>query len=217
MNPTIKYIQSPDEPAALTLKACPPLEQRTNLPMMKSHRRLRSYGEFVYKPLGRDMWTSFMCSDTGRFLHEDAVRKTIYLRGVHSNIRREVWKYLLGYFAFDSTFKERVSLEESYSEEYKQKKETWEDTLKQIQNEGSLEHTDHWHPEQSFKDKVRNLMGCIQKDIVRTDRRLTFYEGADNKNVQALGNILLTYTTAFDSENGYVQGMSDLTGPQYLL
>eukprot|EP01135_Chromosphaera_perkinsii_P001134 Nk52_evm84s158 gene=Nk52_evmTU84s158 len=203
-----------EEGSGVSLKACPPLKVRSTLPMMKSHKRLRSYNEFVYKPLGRDMWQSFMDEKSGRFLHEDAVRKTIYLRGIHSNIRREVWKYLLSYYDFDSTIDDRKKLCDKYKKSYSKMKMEWEGILKKLKESGGLEEScDHWHPDQPFEEKVKNLMASIQKDIVRTDRRLTFYEGSDNKNVEALGNILLTYTTVYDAEHGYVQGMSDLLSP----
>ncbi len=52
----------------------------------------------------------------------------------------------------------------------------------------------------------------IEKDVLRTDRSHPYYEGADNPNLQALTNVLMTYVM-HNFDLGYVQGMSDLLAP----
>lgn len=49
----------------------------------------------------------------------------------------------------------------------------------------------------------------VKKDVLRTDRKQSFYSGDENnKNVKALLNILTTYS--LNHEISYCQGMSDL-------
>ncbi|XP_022749657.1 TBC1 domain family member 17-like isoform X6 [Durio zibethinus] len=60
--------------------------------------------------------------------------------------------------------------------------------------------------------KFRERKGLIEKDVVRTDRLLSFYDGDDNPNVNLLRDILLTYSF-YNFDLGYCQGMSDLLSP----
>jgi len=52
----------------------------------------------------------------------------------------------------------------------------------------------------------------IEKDVTRTDRKLEFFAGDNNPNVQKLFNVLMTYCM-YNFDLGYVQGMSDLLAP----
>lgn len=54
------------------------------------------------------------------------------------------------------------------------------------------------------------------KMVFRTDRVLEFYAGDNNYNIYSLNNILLTYLL-YNFDLGYVQGMSDLLSPIYML
>ncbi|KAL0340505.1 UNVERIFIED_CONTAM: TBC1 domain family member 15 [Sesamum radiatum] len=68
-------------------------------------------------------------------------------------------------------------------------------------------------PEQARRfTKFRERKGLIDKDVVRTDRSLSFYDGDDNPNVYLLRDILLTYSF-YNFDLGYCQGMSDLLSP----
>ncbi|GJM86603.1 hypothetical protein PR202_ga02478 [Eleusine coracana subsp. coracana] len=52
--------------------------------------------------------------------------------------------------------------------------------------------------------KFRERKGLIDKDVVRTDRSIPFYEGDDNRNVVVLRDILLTYSF-YNFDLGYCQ------------
>ncbi|KAH9614995.1 hypothetical protein KSS87_001488 [Heliosperma pusillum] len=68
-------------------------------------------------------------------------------------------------------------------------------------------------PEQAKKfTKFRERKGLIEKDVVRTDRSFSFYDGDDNPNVDLLYDILLTYSF-YNFDLGYCQGMSDYLSP----
>eukprot|EP00494_Astrolonche_serrata_P002340 UN02346 len=60
--------------------------------------------------------------------------------------------------------------------------------------------------------KFRERKGLIDKDVVRTDRSVPYYEGDDNPNVVVLRDILLTYSF-YNFDLGYCQGMSDFLAP----
>ncbi|EPS74110.1 hypothetical protein M569_00644 [Genlisea aurea] len=52
--------------------------------------------------------------------------------------------------------------------------------------------------------KFRERKALIEKDVVRTDRSLPFYDGDDNPNVNLLHDILLTYSF-YNFDLGYCQ------------
>ncbi|KAA8535131.1 hypothetical protein F0562_030134 [Nyssa sinensis] len=63
-------------------------------------------------------------------------------------------------------------------------------------------------PEQARRfTKFREWKGLIDKDVVRTDRSLSFYDGDDNPNVDLLHDILLTYSF-YNFDLGYCQFLS---------
>ncbi|XP_024965581.1 TBC1 domain family member 15-like isoform X3 [Cynara cardunculus var. scolymus] len=81
---------------------------------------------------------------------------------------------------------------------------------------GGVEHSlrkESISPEQAKRfTKFRERKGLIERDAVRTDRSLLFYEGDENPNVYLLRDILLTYSF-YNFDLGYCQGMSDLLSP----
>ncbi|KAI8022895.1 TBC1 domain family member 15 [Camellia lanceoleosa] len=109
----------------------------------------------------------------------------------------EVWPFLLGYHAYDSTSAEREYLMSVKKSEYEAIKNQWQS----ISTEQAKRFT-----------KFRERKGLIDKDVVRTDRSLSFYDGDDNPNVNLLRDILLTYSF-YNFDLGYCQGMSDLLSP----
>ncbi|EPS72189.1 hypothetical protein M569_02569, partial [Genlisea aurea] len=56
------------------------------------------------------------------------------------------------------------------------------------------------------------LVLLIEKDMLRTDRSLPFYDEDDNPNVNLLHDVLLTYSF-YNFDLGYCQGMSDVLSP----
>ncbi|XP_059635136.1 uncharacterized protein LOC132277317 isoform X3 [Cornus florida] len=157
------------------------------------------WGKPRQPPLGSEehlQWTAFFDSE-GRVMDSKALRKRIFYGGVEHRLREEVWPFLLGYHAYDSTFAEREYLVSIKKAEYETIKHQWQSIS----------------PEQARRfTKFRERKGLIEKDVVRTDRSLSFYDGDDNPNVSLLRDILLTYSF-YNFDLGYCQGMSDLLSP----
>lgn len=154
------------------------------------------WGKPRQSPLGSGEWATFLDSE-GRVIDSKALKKRIFYGGVEHRLRREVWALLLGYHAFDSTYAEREYLRSMKKLEYETIKHQWQS----ISAEQAKRFT-----------KFRERKGLIDKDVVRTDRSLSFYEGDDNPNVNLLRDILLTYSF-YNFDLGYCQGMSDLLSP----
>ncbi|XP_062027483.1 uncharacterized protein LOC133743526 [Rosa rugosa] len=117
-------------------------------------------------------------------MDSEALRKRVFYGGVEHKLRKEVWPFLLGHYAYDSTYTEREYVKAMKKAEFETLKKQWQ-SISAIS------------PEQRI----------IDKDVVRTDRCLSFSNGDDNPNVNLLHNILLTYSF-YNLDLGYCQGMN---------
>ncbi|CAK9868811.1 unnamed protein product, partial [Sphagnum jensenii] len=147
-------------------------------------------------PLGNEEWMTFLDAE-GRVMDPRALKKRIFHGGVEQKLRCVVWKFLLGHYKFDSTYAMRKALVVRKRQEYWVLKSQWqsvsEDQAKRFA-------------------KFRERKHRVEKDVVRTDRTLPFYDGDDNPNVDLLHDILVTYSF-YNFDLGYCQGMSDLLSP----
>uniref|UniRef100_Q6DEX7 TBC1 domain family member 15 n=1 Tax=Xenopus tropicalis TaxID=8364 RepID=Q6DEX7_XENTR len=133
----------------------------------------------------------------GRICNVDRIKNMIFKGGLCHALRKEVWKFLLGYFPWDSTREERAHLQKRKTDEYFRMKLQWKSVSEEQENRNS---------------KLRDYRSLIEKDVNRTDRTNKFYEGPDNPGLNLLHDILMTYCM-YDFDLGYVQGMSDLLSP----
>jgi len=136
-------------------------------------------------------------SDSGIVEDVPDLLEKIYRGGLDDNVRREVWKYLLGYFSWNHTHQQRIAMREERSASYHRMKMQWKTISAEQENRFSAFH---------------ERKSQIEKDIGRTDRNHHYYEGDDNTNVALLQDILMTYVM-YNFDLGYVQGMSDLLSP----
>ncbi|EXC33718.1 TBC1 domain family member 15 [Morus notabilis] len=174
------------------------------------------WGKPRQPPLGPEEWVTLLDSE-GRVTDPEALRKRIFYGGVEHILRKEVWAFLLGHYAYESTYAEREYLRSVKKSEYETIKNQWQGlctifiTLPHVLN--VVLYVQSISPQQAKKfTKFRERKGLIDKDVVRTDRSLSFYDGDDNPNVCLLRDILLTYSF-YNFDLGYCQGMSDLLSP----
>ncbi|ESQ43258.1 hypothetical protein EUTSA_v10012867mg [Eutrema salsugineum] len=154
------------------------------------------WGKPRQPPMGSKEFTAFLDSE-GRVVESKALRERVFYGGIEHQLRREVWPFLLGYYAYDSTYAEREYLRAVKRMEYATLKQQWQSIS----------------PEQAKRfTKYRERKGLIDKDVVRTDRAFEYYEGDDNLNVNSMRDILLTYSF-YNFDLGYCQGMSDYLSP----
>ncbi|KAK7107602.1 TBC1 domain family member 15-like isoform X2 [Littorina saxatilis] len=146
--------------------------------------------------LNAQQWAAYFDTD-GRITHIDNLKEQIFRGGVDPSIRNEVWKYLLGYYSWDSTLKKRQEERKRKVDDYFRMKLQWK-TISAEQ-------------EKRFST-LRERKGLIDKDVSRTDRTQKFFSGDRNQNLQVLYDILMTYCM-YNFDLGYVQGMSDLLSP----
>ncbi len=137
----------------------------------------------------------------GRIMQAKRVelKQLAFTGGIHPVVRREMWKYLLSYYPWDSTFTERESLRAMRAAEYATYKAQWL-TITPLQ-------------ETHFR-KFRERKHAVEKDVMRTDRLEPFflsrngaedtnhYDPVQNTNLGLLHDVLVTYTF-FNFDIGY--------------
>lgn len=147
-------------------------------------------------PLTVAEWNGFMNKE-GSIDNVKEVLQKIFRGGLVPSLRKEVWKFLLRYYPWNSTTKERQALRRKKEDEYFCMKAQWK-TVTEAQ-------------ERRFA-MLRDRKSIIEKDVHRTDRVHPYFEGEGNPHLDTLYSILMTYCM-YNFDLGYVQGMSDLLSP----
>uniref|UniRef100_UPI003AAFDBA5 TBC1 domain family member 15 isoform X1 n=1 Tax=Centroberyx gerrardi TaxID=166262 RepID=UPI003AAFDBA5 len=147
-------------------------------------------------PLSAQDWARHQDPE-GRMLNVPRLKQVIFKGGLCHAVRKEAWKFLLGYFPWDSSLEERKALQRAKTDEYFRMKLQWKSVSEEQERRNS---------------RLRDYRSLIEKDVNRTDRTNRFYEGIDNPGLVLLHDILMTYCM-YDFDLGYVQGMSDLLSP----
>lgn len=148
------------------------------------------------EPLNGQQWASHFDAD-GCIQGVNEIKEIIFRGGVDPVLRSEVWKYLLGYYSWDSNMKKRQEERKRKVDDYFRMKLQWKTITVEQEKRFSL---------------LRERKGLIEKDVARTDRTQKFFSGDRNQNLQVLHDILMTYCM-YNFDLGYVQGMSDLLSP----
>ncbi|CAL1594804.1 unnamed protein product [Knipowitschia caucasica] len=148
------------------------------------------------EPVSVEQWNQNQDSE-GRVRGVSQLKDLIFKGGLSHAIRKEAWKFLLGYYPWSSTAEERKCLQKSKIDEYFCMKLQWKSVSEEQERRNS---------------RLRDYRSLIEKDVNRTDRTNRFYEGLDNPSLVLLHDILMTYCM-YDFDLGYVQGMSDLLSP----
>ncbi|KAL2101358.1 hypothetical protein ACEWY4_003119 [Coilia grayii] len=143
-----------------------------------------------------DNWEQFLDAE-GRVTDPDRVKQLVFRGGIVPSLRKEVWKFLLGFYPWSSTFKEREDIVRVKTDEYFRMKVQWKSVSEEQEMRNSL---------------LRGYRSLIERDVNRTDRQNTFFSGNDNPGLVLLHDVLMTYCM-YNFDLGYVQGMSDLLSP----
>ncbi|CAH1250004.1 TBC1D15 [Branchiostoma lanceolatum] len=148
------------------------------------------------QPVSPEQWKNHQDGE-GRVTSIPLLLEAIFRGGIHASLRKEVWPFLLEYYKWDSTHKDRLELRKRKEDDYFRMKLQW----KSITDD-----------QESRFTELRDRRSLIEKDVNRTDRTHPFFEGEQNPSLTLLYDILMTYCM-YNFDLGYVQGMSDLLSP----
>uniref|UniRef100_A0A8C8DK03 TBC1 domain family member 15 n=1 Tax=Oryzias sinensis TaxID=183150 RepID=A0A8C8DK03_9TELE len=143
-----------------------------------------------------DKWEDFLDPE-GRVKNPEKVKELVFRGGITPSLRKEVWKFLLGFYPWTSTTREREDILRVKTDEYFRMKVQWKSVSEEQEMRNSL---------------LRGYRSLIERDVNRTDRHNTFFSGNDNPGLTLLHDVLMTYCM-YNFDLGYVQGMSDLLAP----
>ncbi|BGP19082.1 hypothetical protein JCM10213_006652 [Rhodosporidiobolus nylandii] len=187
-------------------------------------------------PIQLEEWHAWMDAKDGRLLLSEAeARRRIFQRGLaDDDTRREVWPFLLKVYGWDSTSEERKKVAELKSAEYERIKRSW------MQDEAS-QATERFQ-EEDHRVEIDARRTDRLHPLFASDVPLEDAGGAHpptNGHVTAMHHVLMTFVFApeyaaegekakpaipaaseEDEEGGvrnYVQGMSDLFSPLYVV
>ncbi|CAG12066.1 unnamed protein product [Tetraodon nigroviridis] len=152
--------------------------------------------------------------DEGR-VDESRLRMHIFKNGgVSPSERGLAWRFLFGMYPCGSTALERSLLQEQLIVRYQVMKRRWQQFLPsavQMHLNGTDGETTKILFERVTFDQreLREAIRIIDKDVPRTNRDLSYYQGEGLGNLLVLREILITYA-AFHPEVSYAQGMNDL-------
>ncbi|KAM5437987.1 GTPase activating protein [Microsporum canis] len=172
------------------------------------------------KPVTLEEWNGWFHGTTGRLqVTVGEAKERIFHGGLEPNdgVRKEAWLFLLGFYAWDSSEDERRAVMNSRRDEYIRLKGAW---WERMIDGASTPKEQEWFREQKNR---------IEKDVHRTDRNIPLFAGEDtphpdpdspfaetgtNVHLEQMKDMLLTYNE-YNTDLGYVQGMSDLLSPIY--
>ena len=189
------------------------------------------------KPVSSVEWNGFFDHEGRLTLTTDEVKKRIFHGGLENNVRKEAWPFLLGVYAWDSSKRDREATKQSLQSSYCDFKRRWaEDELKR--------ETDFWKDQKVriekdvhrndrhldlFKDKKKSTPNGPQNSSATgiANSRESSPETPDedlewnlanieNVHLFRMREILLTFNE-YNTNLGYVQGMTDLLSPIYVV
>ncbi|XP_074872203.1 TBC1 domain family member 17 isoform X1 [Carettochelys insculpta] len=133
----------------------------------------------------------------GRITRLDELKRRIFAGGLSPALRKEAWRFLLGYYSWDSSSEENRARARHRTDEYFRMKLQWKSVSEEQERRNSL---------------LRGYRSLIERDVSRTDRSTKFYQGSESPALVLLHDVLMTYCM-YHFDLGYVQGMSDLLSP----
>ncbi|KAI5949328.1 GYP7 [Candida jiufengensis] len=160
-------------------------------------------------------WEGFFDYSGRLCITVEEVKSRIFHGGLAPEVRKEAWLFLLNVYPWDSSTEEREALKNSYATRYEELKLKWV-------NDEDKRNTEFWK-DQKFR---------IEKDVQRTDRSIELFKNVEgevdesddqfdvsnirNEHLFKMREILLTFNE-YNTNLGYVQGMTDLLSPLYVI
>ncbi|TBU65772.1 RabGAP/TBC [Dichomitus squalens] len=200
------------------------LQSTANLPRPKSSR-------IPKQPVNEKMWKGWFNEDGSPKIRKEEMEREIFRRGIDSSIRREIWPFLLGVYEWDSDAAQRGKLWEAKKERYSELKDEWWGVPEVFERQDVIEERHRIDVDCRRTDRTQPLFAQttpVNEDMENEKGMHMRYstispqlgdigaQAPTNDHIERLASILLTYNF-YERELGYVQGMSDLCAPVYVV
>ncbi|RPD66189.1 RabGAP/TBC [Lentinus tigrinus ALCF2SS1-7] len=200
------------------------LQSTANLPRPKSSRNPKN-------PVSEKMWRSWFNADGSKKVRKEEMQREIFQRGVDPAIRQEVWPFLLGVHDWNSDAKRRASDWAAKQQQYRDLKDEWWGVPEVFERQDVIEERHRIDVDCRRTDRTQPLFAQttpVNEDMENEKGMHMRYstispqlgdigaQAPTNEHIERLASILLTYNF-YEKELGYVQGMSDLCAPVYVV
>uniref|UniRef100_A0A8D0PSK0 Rab-GAP TBC domain-containing protein n=1 Tax=Sus scrofa TaxID=9823 RepID=A0A8D0PSK0_PIG len=147
-------------------------------------------------PVTEEEWARHVGPE-GRLQQVPELKARIFSGGLSPSLRREAWKFLLGYLSWEGSAEEHKAHVRKKTDEYFRMKLQWKSVSPEQERRNSLLH---------------GYRSLIERDVSRTDRTNKFYEGPENPGLGLLNDILLTYCM-YHFDLGLIPGLTPRATP----
>ncbi|OBZ75069.1 GTPase-activating protein gyp7 [Grifola frondosa] len=203
------------------------LQPTSNLPAPKSSRDPKH-------PVNEKMWRSWFKDDGTPKVRVEEMRHEVFRRGIAPALRKDVWPLLLGVFDWDVNSTERSRRWEVKQQQYRALKDEWWGVPEVFDSPDVIEErhridvdcrrTDRSQPPFSdatpMNEDANDEKGMhMRYSTISPQLSDIGAQAPTNEHIERLASILLTYNF-YEKElgdEGYVQGMSDLCAPVYVV
>ncbi|KAI0093868.1 GTPase-activating protein gyp7 [Irpex rosettiformis] len=222
--PTSSSEELPSETSSLGVFEL--LQSTANLPTPKTTRD-------PAHPVDQKMWAKWFKADGRPNIGLDEMMREVFRRGIipDGGLRKRIWPYLLGVYPWDATRAQKLDSWEKKRKQYRDLKDQWWGVPEVFERQDVLEERHRIDVDCRRTDRTQPLFATTTPTLdVNEDekgmhmRYSTISPGLSdigaqaptNDHIERLGAILLTYNF-YDTDLGYVQGMSDLCAPVYVV
>jgi hypothetical protein len=190
----------------------------SNLPTPKTTREPK-------RPITKADWNAWFNADGTPKITSREMRQEIFRRGLMFEARREAWPLLLEVLPWEATSAERRKIWDDKQQIYVQVKSEWSGVDEVFNRSDVLEERHRIDVDCRRTDRTQPLFAMPSDPSSATVRSPSAIavakeeigsQAASNQHVDMLATILLTYNF-YEKELGYVQGMSDLCAPIYVV
>lgn len=191
------------------------------------------------QPIIESEWDAWFDHEDGKLmLSGQEAKKRIFQRGLVEGARRKAWPFLLDVYPWDSTSKQREEIYKRNKEEYEHLKDQWFGKKEVTSTDQFVEEHHRIRIDCLRTDRTQAMFSSDASAPISGDRNLSELHNAQmaasmidtttrggmdsgghppgNYHTHKLMEILLTYNVK-ETELGYVQGMSDLASPLYIV
>ncbi|KAG6850542.1 hypothetical protein H0H93_012158 [Arthromyces matolae] len=203
------------------------LHSTSNLPTPKSSRD-------PDHPVDEVMWAKWFAENGRPKVRIEEMKREVFRRGVSSKgkLRQTIWPFILGVYEWDVTRAERLHSWEEKRKMYFELKSQWCGVPEVFDRPDVIEERHRIDVDCRRTDRNQPLFTskeCKEKDG-QSDEKKTYQrystispdlgdigsQSPTNEHIDRHASILLTYNF-YEKDLGYVQGMSDLCAPIYVV
>ncbi|EPQ58177.1 RabGAP/TBC, partial [Gloeophyllum trabeum ATCC 11539] len=202
------------------------LHSTSNLPTPKSSRD-------PAHPVNEYMWEIWFENDGTPKVRIETLKREVFRRGINpkGQLRRKIWPFLLNVHDWDATHEERALRWEEKKKEYHRMKDQWCGVSEVFDRPDVIEERHRIDVDCRRTDRSQPMFASPASAATTPNEEKAMHhrysimspglgdigaQSPSNEHVERMAAVLLTYNF-YEKELGYVQGMSDLCAPIYVV